>query len=269
MKLDYITEDHIEKFVRFPELLSKSEKEKIRKAITESPELQELANWFRNFYDDLDKVRDAKKRHVISLTPFEHSSAQNSKPSPLILAAKSNKRNKDPLETIATFVSEEEQTVVRVLYKHNSEEYQIHLLRNEEPKEDELFILSIDEIADFVIDSSRHISFASNTDLDSIDWDNTSLSLRSPVENFKLTPKRHGNKNSDKSLLKNGFHIEQNVSDKITEIKIRKSTSTEGVNRLVTKNEGDSYEIFLFGLDNTVQISLEEGQQNVSCWLFE
>nr|BDD47194.1 hypothetical protein 5 [Balneolaceae bacterium] len=267
--MDKITEEHIEKFVRFPDSLTQTEKKEVRKAISNSQELQDLANWFRSFYKELDDIGKAGKKHVISLVPFQHHSDTNAKHHPLILAAKSKKRKRDSLETLATFVSKEERTVVRVLYKHSEEKYQIHLIREGEPEEDELFILSVNGITDFVIDKRRHITFDSSSKLDAIDWENITLSLRSPIGFFKLGSQELNKEIFGKPLLKNGFQIEQKKDDQSNSIMVKKSVSTKEITRILIERESAEYEIYHFGLENSLQISFERGQQDVNCWVFE
>src|SRR6056297_1173380 len=100
--LKHITESHIEQFVRFPETLSRSEKEIIKKELTRNPELRALALWFAEFYDEVESIKsNLTAEGIIRLQPIK-AQKTGSKNTFKILAAMTPSAAKTSLETVAT-----------------------------------------------------------------------------------------------------------------------------------------------------------------------
>ena len=177
-----ISEEHIERYGRYPDTLSDEQKEQIKLAISEDPELRQLADWFKDYYEELDSLTaKVVSKSVIPLYPIEKNGIQGNSRH-LIFAAMSTAPQKSSMETVATLASEEDRTVARILRNLNRNEYKIHLIRHEQPTKNERTIFTIEELnMDLVIDRSRHLSFKGKTNLDELDWQRASFSLRIPL----------------------------------------------------------------------------------------
>ena len=80
--MKHISESHIERFVRFPETFTSSEKEVIRREMLANPELKAMAEWFTEFYDELDfLVRNRPSDGIIELIPIEQKKHETNIPS--------------------------------------------------------------------------------------------------------------------------------------------------------------------------------------------
>lgn len=265
--MKHITEEHIEKFVRYPELLSKDEKNAIKEVIGQSRELRQLAQWFEDFYADLDELDRKHGDHVVSLQPIDYKSAQGSPHNQLIFAAKSDvKQEEGLLETLATFASEEQQIIVRILRDNGKEQYQIHLLYEEEPNENEMNILTlIDRDIDFIIDSSRHVSFPLDEQWEDIDWQKVSLSLRKPLTYRKIS-KEYLSDDCLDLLLIEGISVRLHQTDSVLKIKKDPLISKE-CSRVVIKGKNMGCRLFRFREDHKLKVSLSQ-LEPVSVWFF-
>lgn len=179
--MKHISEEHIEQFVRYPETLSKSERDYISKELVSNPELQALALWFAEFYDELDNMESNQtSAGLIELKPIKSQKAGQTS-SFRILAAMTPRLNAGSLETVATLASEEKETVARVLRNNADNSYKLHLIRREQPDETERTIVSIEPPGiDLVINESRHLTFDSSPKLEQLNWEDSKVLLRIP-----------------------------------------------------------------------------------------
>jgi hypothetical protein len=266
--LDRITEDHIEKFIRYPELLSEKEKEDIQKAITNSAELKRLAVWFQKFYDDLEELEQKHSSHTVHLRPLKNSGIQSQKDSALILAAKSPASKKRvPLETLVTYASEEQQIIVRLLRDNMSNHYRVHLLSGEDPTANEMHILTLNEHdIDFVLDATRHLSFQPNDQLAGINWESTSLSLCKPITHRKIS-KDFFQKGFRDLLLIEGISMHYDKSDSILHIRKDPLLAKE-CSRVVLQGNRLGRKTFRFQGEHSLLLHISD-LEPVGIWFFK
>lgn len=183
-----ISEEEIERFVRFPDTLSDEEAERIQSAIAEDKELRQLADWFADFYHELDALAlPVSQNTLIPLRPIGKEQAGSGANSPLVLAAMSSSPKAGPMETVATLASEEDQTVARILRNREEREYKIHLIRSEQPTDDEQTIFTIEDLnMDLVLDHSRHLAVEGSARLDELDWEQSTFNLRTPLGKYEI-----------------------------------------------------------------------------------
>lgn len=123
-----ITEKDIEIFIRYPSALSAAEREKVRDEIGSSIELQKLADWFRDFYDivDSENRKSTRKPGKIKLLPIKK--AVPAEKHRFVLAAMTGNKTAGGLETVATYVSEVNHTILRVLKNHSKDTIDLYVL---------------------------------------------------------------------------------------------------------------------------------------------
>lgn len=135
-----LTEKQIETFIQFPDQLSEEMRKEVYNQIDSDPEAAAYFEWFKDYYSiykELSKkeVNNASET-VLSLKPMLDES--ESDPSVFVLAAQSTSGESTSIETLKTFVSEENSTLLRALYFKNKKEIKIHLLSNKVEKDDVL-----------------------------------------------------------------------------------------------------------------------------------
>lgn len=206
--MKHITEEHIERFVRFPETLTSSEKEVIRRELSANPELKAMAEWFTEFYDELDSlVTNRPSDGIIRLIPIEHNKPPK-RHSFRILAAMTPASDGKSLETIATLASEDNGTVARVLRHKSKRAFKLHLIRRERPVKKERVIFTIEPLnIDLVIDESRHLTFDSSPKLENFDWNRSGFCLREPQLNCMIEVADFNDEKFSKLIEKNGRQV--------------------------------------------------------------
>jgi len=201
-----ITEQQIERFIRYPEELSRQEREQVQSALNRSEELQELADFFRSYYEELDRLsqqKRAKRNPVVELEPLEITPGSIATPH-LKLAAMSEAPTSGELQTVVTLASEPEETVIRILENESSGEYQVHAISNK-IKAGEFPLLSIDEYnMDLVIDDCGHLVFEPDQSIRESNWKTLGTFLRLPIDN--KTVDFASNENSEPISYRSGLY---------------------------------------------------------------
>lgn len=178
-----ITETKIEQYVRFPEELSAEELRYIKQQVAQSSELQELVDFFTDYYEVLNRIEQEKsgKDTVIELKPFNYQ-PENSTNQKVVLAAMTGVSDVAQLQSIATLASEEHGILVRILHDHRHKQYRIHIIEREQPQH-EYAILTIEDInTDFVLDEEGKITFTPSDRINDLNWQNVEITYRTPVE---------------------------------------------------------------------------------------
>lgn len=179
--MDTISELDIERFVRFPNELSEEEFRRIKVYLAEHEEAKAIADWFKNFYSELDHL---DRPSIIKLHYFK---AKAQPRGPLVLAADSGSPEVE-LATRATFSSEENGTLVRILEDTRKHQYQIHVL-SKFLKQDERVIINIDQQPlDIVTDRGGKIKNIEQKVMSDINWRHASVVLRLPCSTCSYNP---------------------------------------------------------------------------------
>lgn len=260
-----INEEHIEKFVAFPELLTKKQKELIEQSIGESDEVKELANWFEEFYYDLDEL----ETNIIKLQPVNFKSNTNDKN--LVLAARSSADSeKVSIETVATFASEKDEILLRLLYFNDENEYQFHLLRDFEPADTEISILSIQECdLDFIIDQSRHVNFSSDKEkIAHLNWGQANIALRFPIAEYTISAKEIDELTESEYLERQNLKIYRNSKSLSIRIIRDPSETSREISRMIIQNESGNYRIFRLKKGQEINFQHPDST-SLRIWLFK
>lgn len=135
-----LTEKQIETFIQFPNELSKERRREVRRQIERDPETALYFEWFKSYYAIYEELSKEEKRDaavsIISMKPMIEDSETDR--GIFVLAAQSKESNGHVIETLKTFASDENNTLLRALHFKNRDEIKIHLLSNQVQKDDVL-----------------------------------------------------------------------------------------------------------------------------------
>jgi len=247
--LKNITEEHIERFIRYPESLSDTEKDHIASAISEDAELRHLAEWFADFYGEFDSLTvSIPPKSVIPLHPIKKRDKKSQKKQ-LVFAAMSTSPQRNTMETVATLASESDRTVARILRNKGNGEYKIHLIRQQAPEENEKTIFTIEDLnMDLVLGSGRHLSFTAGEKLNGLNWQQASCSLRIPLGKCYLTEKELKSSTLEKTVQAGKQQISIHREDGVLKFTIPQSPGYDDmISRLIISDESESKLVHLSG----------------------
>lgn len=180
--MNSITEQHIEQYIRFPEELTQEEFSRIEAHLKENNEAQQLAEWLREFYEEFDVLH-----RPITFT-LVNKNLKGSYSGPMVLAAMTSEKKKSGLVTKATFGSEEESTLVRVLEDTQTHQYQFHVLSKYLSIEDRVLIGFGDYGLELITEKGGKIKNVKEQSLSDINWEEALLLLRLPSSTCVYTP---------------------------------------------------------------------------------
>lgn len=161
-------ETHIETYVRFPEELSVNDIEWIEKWIKSDESVRLLAMWFKSFYklteESLEDVTTIKKRPAaISLKPLKPIETRGRRR--FVLAAQTTAANNRKIDTLKTFISEEDHTLIRILNNREKERTSIHIVSDLLQKDDVVIMEIPDENVHLVIQEEGRLELPAENEI--------------------------------------------------------------------------------------------------------
>ena len=146
--------EHIETYIFAPDLLSKEKKLEIEQWLKESEELRAVAAWYSSFKKEIRFIKKSKSKKRPASSKIEVL------PAPVVkkikhsftLAAKTPeaKTGKAGIQTLRTFISEENKAIVRVIRENGGNRVQIHAI-SENIESDDIAMLRIPGVAELLI----------------------------------------------------------------------------------------------------------------------
>lgn len=221
-------EHHIETYIRFPEQLSRQERHWIKHWIDKDEEIAFLYQWLREFYDQVDAISDeqnsgADKPAIIALTPFENNQIGKYH---FVLAAETETASKSSLQSIRSFTSDDEQTLLRVL--HNREKQSIRLdIISEHLGKDDIVMIETSEPKNMLISEpggKLELTESKLSRQEIIDWQGCNIHL--PVVKILLYKDKNTGAITYSVNQKNSENIELDIDQK--QVKIEFSDSYAG-----------------------------------------
>lgn len=173
---------HIELYIRFPKDLSEEEYHRIEQLIQNDAEAKELAHWFREYYQNFDLLN---RPLILSL---KRKKIQAKQSGPLVLAALSPLKNQSGLITKATFGSEEESTLVRVLENTSNHKVQVHVLSKYIGEEDRVLIGFENSGVELITQKGGKLKNIESEALSDINWEQAMLLLRLSSSSCSYNP---------------------------------------------------------------------------------
>lgn len=172
--MNKITDINIERYVRFPEELSKEDQIAIKTHLSTNAEANAIAKWFRSFYSELDQLNRPSELRL----PYQKPTVGWK--GPMVLAADSNNDQNAGLVTKATYSSKEEGTLIRVLEQSSDHTFQIHVLSKYMKEDDRVLIHLESKKMDFITDKGGILRNIDSELLTDLDLKNTSMVLQFP-----------------------------------------------------------------------------------------
>lgn len=259
-----ITEQDIEQFIRFPETLSKQKYVAVEKAMDSSEELRELAAFFKDYDSIFSKLNAPKDRkNIIALALFQ---PEPEKPyaNQLLLAAQSKQKSAQ-LKTVTTLASDEDETLVKVLYSRPDNEYQIRVLSN--CITDEPCILSLQDVStDLIISDEGKLTFTPDFEIEEYDWEQAAFALRVPVASFNCS----ANKLTEKEQTYNtgGLTVDLEIKDgQLSGAVSFTESNTESVTRVLIETE-ERGRCLTYCSGNSFYMPVGD-EEKLNIWLFE
>jgi hypothetical protein len=175
-------ETEIEMYVRFPDELSAAEKKEIEEEINRDESLRLLAQWFREFYQKSDSIpaQTTSIRHRPSAIELTSMPARRKKTTHrFVLAAQTVASGKKTFRTINTFISEEHQTLIRILKDESKQTVSIHVISRYLDKDDVLLVKMPNEKSHYLIQNRGKLEFPYRKGFreKAGDWDQCTLSF--------------------------------------------------------------------------------------------
>lgn len=172
--MNKINDQDIERYVRYRHELSKDECKQIEEAIKNSSLLSELKHWYESFYSTFDML---SRPSSIILNTVREEFEQND---PLVFAAKTVESNAFGLHTLATYMLEEANTIVRILKKLPSNTVQIHVISSH-LSPNQRVILKWDQSDYYLVtELGGKLSGLNSDSFENVDWNNSSLQIFLP-----------------------------------------------------------------------------------------
>lgn len=170
-----ISEHSLEQYIRFSYELSPARRDEIKRAIRNSEELQQIYNFLKVYYKELDQV-SVVQANVFPLQPMQY---EKRKAGRVVLAAMTSSPKNTALLTRATLVSKECKTLVRVLENEIDQSLQFHIISEKDGQNERAILSLVNPDIDLVTDDFGKLKGVRN--LSDIDWESISSVLRVPV----------------------------------------------------------------------------------------
>lgn len=263
-----ITEKEIEQYVRFPQEISEEQWARIKKKIDASQELQEIAQFFKEYDEYLDEaIRASRSINIIPLTLFKPEQ-KFTKPNRLILAAQT-KQQSSKLQTVATLSSEENETVVRILSEKETDKCRIHVLSNRLENQAPS-ILSFQDIGtDLVIGKDGRLRFEPDFNPHNYDWSSASFALRLSLEQFIVRRDHLTDDSGPEKMEGSNCSLRlESEGGKLLGTIIPSSNDSSKVSRIVVKGKKTGRCISPV-MNNSFSVPVHQEDNSVTLWLFE
>ena len=235
--MEKINEYIIEQFVRYPDEFTVSERAQIKEFIAKNEESRRIADWYKEFYDQLNIVN----RPVLLKLKNKKFTAKYS--GPMVLAAMTSPEMNSGIVTKATFASEEQNTLVRILEDRRSKKLQFHVLSKFIGEKDRVLIGFEGLGFEFVTDKGGKLKDIEVQELSNLNWQETMLLLRLSSSTCHYEPGDSLNVCDDCNLSVNdGICMLQLSNDSISRILVEQNDEIK-----IFNVEGD---VFSFEIDD-------------------
>jgi len=121
--------DHhsIEQFVLSPDVLSDEEKSQVWELIEREPEAAAMYEWYKEYRAEKETLERGNR---IYLTNFHSEKIKPSKR--VIMAARTDRKKKMKLEAVASYISAEQNVLLRIIKDYSTKKYKLELYFDED-----------------------------------------------------------------------------------------------------------------------------------------
>lgn len=241
-------------YIFHPEELTAEQREAIQESISESTEMQILANWYKELKQEIDTVDQRKKkvRPVSSAIELTSNEYKKRKQYTFRLAAKTpaEPKKRAALKTISTFISKEEGVIVRFLKSDEDSDIQIHAI-SERIALDDVALLTVPGLRELLISKPGGIFELNVSELvtdDIRNWKNCTLFI--PTDRLDLLIDEHSGDVFLDSHQTNKDELTVTLEEKPTCFLLHVETSERfSIQKAVASSGGKEY---LLGIEKTV-----------------
>jgi len=238
------TEKHIEVYCKYPYLLLNEEKKWIEYWIETDIAIKQISDFYKRFYSTFKKVEEKRsvKSGVIVLT---HKIRKKKQHNGFVLAAESLSVGSYEAETVKTFVSEEHNTVLRLINKPNKHQCVAYVLR-ELGAEDDIYLLQKENNQDFLISEPGGkfiIDTVKNHSFDLTEWQSCWLFIPI-VQLLVYRDENNGNLTFSFNNTLNTDFVEVSFINDQLEIEILYTPNEKSLSKVILKS-GSEVELYI------------------------
>jgi hypothetical protein len=200
--MNHIAEDILERYLVHPETLREGEERFIEEHLATCSICSEIAAFLRAFHEEFASLRYTEHPrvrklvddafpagNVIALHPFRYTPDMPShRPEyTTVLAAMTESATTQRFSPVATYASEQEKAVLRILHDNVEDVFKMYL-QTDEPRKREFSMVSFPELpAELVTDNAGHVEFKLPPESQPAAWDALHPVLHIPAEIAELT----------------------------------------------------------------------------------
>lgn len=179
-------EEKIEQYIRHPQTLAENERSTIQKWIDTDPVCKQIAEWYEKFYTLVDEPTGLNrlKPFSIHLVPFE--ALPHTPDRRFVLAAMSPTSVSPQIDTVMTYVSEQKNTILRVLNNYGAGSLDLHVISPHLADDEPAILFVPEKQMHLVTNPGGRLSLPVGEpwSTDDLIWKNCEVSL--PVATLKL-----------------------------------------------------------------------------------
>ncbi len=189
----------IEAYIINAESLTKRELDIIRFEIENNEEVKSLVSFLDSFYSELDRLNRPRKVFLKRNKEFSKTTD-----GPMLLSGGVKSESRNHLVTTSTFYSEEEKTLLRVLFDKKRKEFQLHILSSYLSEVDILLVEFIWHKKIFVTGRGGKLKGICDNELNYDMINEESVCIYCPVNSLEIENKEQWKfaKNEDAVILK-------------------------------------------------------------------
>lgn len=232
-------EYQIEQYLRFPEELTELQLQEIEHLLATDPMAKQFALWINNYYRELDLIGRPLSIRVSKIPDTYRN------PVTLVLAAMSPPRPTIKLRTTATFGSQEDHTLLRILEKEDDQTMQFHVISRFLHENDRVVIGMEGKGLELVTARGGVLRDIDRSQLEDIRWDSGTIWMKLPVLIWHHDPEKKES-------------ITQDISIRFGKDTVSLSVHDNNVTRVLVEQGGQS--LFYHVTEDSVQIPLTESE---------
>jgi hypothetical protein len=176
------TDFDIEHFVRFPEEWSTVKKHQILDYIKTDEHASKLCDFYNDLYREIDHLKNDR----IYKLDFSFNNVNDHEQ--VILAADTEQDPSSNLESIASFSTNDQIKLLRVLLINITNTYELHLITDEDQNYEPVIVHFGESHDEFVLNKKGVLKNINRSDLDNVNWEDTVVYLMFPTDEFRYSP---------------------------------------------------------------------------------
>lgn len=273
--VQHLAEHIIERFLR-DDTLKASKRRAVKAHLSECTECRQIFDWLHAFYEKLDELEiekkdwihlEEKQKTTHKLIPFEpESDVAGPFHSTMVLAAQSE-RPQHRFDHIATLYSRNQDILVRILYDHEKECYELYLIMNNAGQQGLVLVTLPYYQKNLVTNEKGRVNFRLQRNRETDRWKDVQGILRSPLSYCRLHKGDIDAVKPVKGITKQEgdytFFLRSTSSNQKIEIEVRdERLSPNNLSKLLVKDSQGESSIFELN-NNRIQLGRAKLKEKV------